>query len=127
MHKTATPSVAAQTGEFPAVADGARRLVENGAFTAVRIEKIGRVVGRLQIHALRVAEFATVRRVNLVVANQTIRHARQGCRSYSVGLFQATMARRAGIRTVQVGAEIAGWGEICVAVYGPCQYRGDIT
>ena len=127
MHKTATPSVAAKTGELPAVADSARRLVEYGALTAVRIEKIGRVVRRLQIHAFGMAEFATVGWIDLVVANQTIRHARHGCRGYSVGFFQAAMAGSARIRAVEMDTEIAGRRKVGIAVHGSRQYRGDIT
>ena len=73
----------------------------------MRVKKIGRVVRGLQIHALGMAEFAAVGRIDLVVADQTIGHPRERRRAHRVGFFETPVARRARIRTIEMRADVA--------------------
>src|ERR1039457_5590603 len=66
-----------QAVEAPPVAHRASRLIRIELAACVSIQEIGRVAGRLQLSALHVAELATVRWIDLVMAHQAIRHLRQ--------------------------------------------------
>src|SRR6266700_769983 len=94
-----------QTSEFPAVADRARRLIHR--LPAMRIVKFYRVTGGLHCRSLRMAEFATERRVDLVMADQAICHLREVRFRQRSGLLHAPMASRAGVRAIEMPADIA--------------------
>src|SRR5947209_8130001 len=70
-------SMASHTRELPRVTHSASCPVQFGVFPAMRIEKIGNVIGRLQGHTLCMTELATEWRVDLVVADQAIGHLRE--------------------------------------------------
>src|ERR1017187_2542248 len=91
-----------QAVEAPPVAHRASRLIEVQLAARVSIQEIGRVAGRLQLSALHVAELATVRWIDLVMAHQAIRHLRQSAPIRPVGNLQPAMARLAGILCVEL-------------------------
>ena len=68
-----------ETSELPAVAHRTGRPVEVGFPAAVMVEEAANVMaGRPQIYARRMTFLATERRLDLVMAHQAIRHAREG-------------------------------------------------
>ena len=89
--------------------DRAGRLVQAQFSGRMRVQEIGRVVGRLQVSALSVALFATERIVDLAVADQAIRHLRHRDRPRRVRLCEATMTRLTGVFRVQESPEITRW------------------
>src|ERR1035438_10504897 len=91
-----------QAVEAPPVAHRASRLIRIELAACVSIQEIGRVAGRLQLSALHVAELATVRWIDLVMAHQAIRHLRQSAPIRPVGNLQPAMARLAGILRVEL-------------------------
>jgi hypothetical protein len=92
--------VAAQTSKLPPVANRARLQIQPGALVGMRIQKISRVTGRLQLRIFRMAKRAAIRQIDLVVAHQAIRHLRHGC-GHRIGIFKSPMARHARIRRIQ--------------------------
>ena len=70
------------------------------------IEKIGRVVGRLEVHCRSVALRATKRRIDLGVANEAVFHVRKiGFRQWPGSYLEAAMTCLAGVLGNQIGAE----------------------
>ena len=76
---------------------------------------------------LGVALLATEGIVDFGVAYQTIRHLRHGGESDPIGLRQPAMAGLAGIRRVQIAADIARRLEVGVLVYGGGKQRRHVT
>ncbi len=66
--------MAAEASEAFAVASGAGRLVEVELAGSVAVEKVGGMIGWLQVQAGRMALLATERGIDFVVTNQTILH-----------------------------------------------------
>src|ERR1035438_10645697 len=91
-----------QAVEAPPVAHRASRLIRIELAACVSSQESGRVGGRLQLSALHVAELATVRWIDLVMAHQAIRHLRQSAPIRPVGNLQPAMARLAGILRVEL-------------------------
>lgn len=108
--------VTAQAGKTAAMADHAGRLVEFFSRAAVALQIIGGVGYRFQVLARIMTGFATERILNLGMANQAIGHLRQRAAGYGVRVRHATMTRSARIIAVEMPANIAGVGKICLSV-----------
>lgn len=90
-----------------AMAHRASGLVEIQLAGAVKIQKMKDVVRRLQLGVFGVTDFTGKGVFDLRVADQAIGHLRQRRVSHLVGLFQAAVARFAGVLRVQVAADVA--------------------
>src|SRR5215469_3982430 len=89
--------MAAHAGKLAAVAHGAGRVVEAGSLLRVGIEKIRRVIGRLELRVFPVAERAAVGRIDLVMADQAIGHAQAEILSRHARLLDPVMAGLASV------------------------------
>ena len=112
--------MASQTVEFPPVAYRAAGLVETQLAARVRVQKIGRMAGRFQVGALGVAEFATVRRIDLAVAHQAIGHLRHVGVGYMIRRIDSPMARQAGVRGIEITPNVVRIRQICLVVDRRC-------
>ena len=89
--------------------------------------KIRCVIGRLQGRTLGMTEFATERRVDLVMTDQAIGHLRQSGLRQRRGLLHTAMAGRAGVRAVEIPADIVRRREIGFRIDGRANHRRDIS
>ena len=85
------------------------------------------MIGRLQFHAPGVTKLTTVRRIDLGMADQAIRHARQGGFAHDIRLFQSAMACRTGIPAIEVRANVSGRRQVSLGIDGAGQQRRDIA
>ena len=98
--------MAAQASEAFAVAGRTGGFIEIQLARSMTIEKIGRVVGRLEVHCRSVALRATKRRIDLGVANEAVFHVREiGFRQWPGSYLEAAMTCLAGVLGNQIGAE----------------------
>ena len=100
--------MAAQTSKTPPVAHRAGWLVEGFGGPAVPFQVIRCMTYRLQFGTLRMTRLAAEWVFDFGVAHQAIRHLRHGGRRHGIGFFHAAVAGGAGIRRVQVSANVAG-------------------
>ena len=100
--------VTTQAMEAAPMAHRTGRLVQVQFAGGVRVEEIRGVAGGRQLRLLRVAELTTIWRIELVVADQAVRHLRQRAALRPVGCFQAAMAALAGVVRVQLRAQVRG-------------------
>src|SRR5260370_11330614 len=62
------------------------------------------------------ASLTTERVLDLAMANQAVRHLREGCMGHAIGFFQTPVAGLAGIAGVQMAAHIIGGLEVVLFV-----------
>ena len=107
----------AHAGEPSSMADRACGIVQMEFAGGVGVHEIRGMVCRFErLDVLAVAGLTTERVLNLAMANQTVRHLRQGRMGYAVGIFQTPVAGHAGIAGVQVAANIIGGLEVVLFV-----------
>ena len=116
--------MAPQTSKLPAMADRARRLIHR--LPAMRIVKFHRVTGGLQRRSLRMAKFATERRVDLVMTDQAIGHLREIRFRERRRLLHAAMARRTGVRAIEMPPDIARRRKIRLRIDGCANHRRNV-
>src|ERR1035438_6535352 len=85
------------------------------------------MIHRLQRGALFVAELATERRIDLVVADQAIGHLREVGFGERRRLLHAAMAGAAGIAAVEMAAYVAGRRKISFRIDCGADYRSDVA
>ena len=107
------------------MADRARRLVHR--LPAVRIVKFRCMIGGFQCRSLGMAEFATERSVDLVMADQAIGHLREICFRQRSGLFHTPMASAAWVRAIEMAPDIAWRRKIRFRIDGRANHRRDIA
>lgn len=99
------------------MADRACGLVQMEFAGGVGVHEIRGMVCRFErLDVLAVAGLATERVLNLAMANQTVRHLRQGRMGHMVGFLQTPVAGHAGIAGVQVAANLIGGLEVVLLV-----------
>ena len=72
------------------------------------------------------AEFAAKRWIDLVVADQAIRHLWKGGMGDGIRLFEAAMAGRTRVCRIQMAAYAAGRREVLFGIDGGGNYRRDV-
>ncbi len=92
----------------------------------MRIVKFHRVASGLQCRSLGMAEFATERSVDLVMADQAIGHLREIRFRQRSGLLHAPMAGRAGVRAIEMAPDVTRRREIRFRIDGRANHRRDI-
>ncbi len=90
------------------------------------IQKIGCVIRWFELHVSRVTKFATVGRIDLIVAHQAIGHARHRCFRYGIRFVEPAMTGRARIRATQVRPLVAQRGKERFGIDRSRQQRRDI-
>src|SRR5437016_5775081 len=93
-------SVTAQTGEPPPMAHRARAFLP--PLIRMLIQPVRRMARRLQLLIPGMTKRATIRRVDLAVADQTIGHLREERLAHHIRLIDTPMARETGIARVQL-------------------------
>jgi hypothetical protein len=93
--------MAAQTGELAPMTNRARLHIQPGFLIAMRIQKTRYMTRRFQLRALRMTERATIRRIDLVVAHQAIRHLRHVGLTYRIRFLKPPMTTHARIARIQ--------------------------
>ena len=71
--------------------------IESRFLIRVGVQETRNVARGPQLRILGMTELAAIRKIDLVMAHQAIRHLRHICPAHSIGLFQPAMARHAGI------------------------------
>jgi len=97
--------VTAQTGELASVTDRAGLQIQSRFFVGMGVQKTVHVAGRFQLSVFGMAERAAIGQIDLIVADQAIRHARHIVAADGVRLIEPSMARRAEICGVQQRAD----------------------
>ena len=117
------PSVAAHTGECPAMTHRTRAFIQVQLAGGMVVQKMGGVVGGLEGGGFGVTIRATEGRIDLGVADQAIGHLWKGSASDGVGFLQTAMAGFAGIPGVEHGADGAGGLEVIAVIDSGCEER----
>ena len=110
--------MAPQTPESTPVADRARRLIELGVGSRVRFQKFRRMIGGPQLGAGAMTAFTTERQLDFSMTNQAVGHLRHVRPAHRIRCLDAAVARQAGVRSVQLRADVAGGREVLAAVDG---------
>ena len=71
------------------------------------IQKTSDMAHRFQLHAVGMTERTTIRRINLVVANQAIGHLRHVSLTHRIRLLKPAMTSQARIRGIQQRPDLA--------------------
>ena len=109
--------MAAHAGKAPAVARLTSELVETHFAAGVFVDEVAGMVCGLELEIAGVALLATEGIVDLVVANETIRHTRQmELRIRLLGLSEPAVAPRTGVPGDQASANVTHVSEILAAV-----------
>src|SRR5258708_5449749 len=116
-----------ETRELPPVTHRAGLQVELRVRAAVGVQKIRRMVRGLQLRSFDVTEPAANRRVDLVVADETIGHRQERRLRRTVGIVDAVMARQTRIVGVEAAAQIAGRRQIGPIVDRGRNHRRDVA
>lgn len=121
-------SVAAQAVEMAAMTHGASSHIEAQLSACVRVQEVARVSCRLKIRVLRVAESATIGRVNLVVAHKAIGHLRQRAPLGTIRDVQPAMTGRARIAGIKLCPHsLSSLRQIGLVIDCRRNHRRDIT
>lgn len=108
--------MAAQTRELASMTHRTRGLIEAEVFVGVGVEEIGGVIGRLELRGGFMAQGAAIGRLDAVVADQAVRHARH-VRVAGLSRFaQTPVARFARVHGVQVLPDVARRRKIGAAI-----------
>ncbi len=84
------------------------------------VHEIWGVAGRFQRRdVFGMASLTTERVLDLAMANQAVRHLREGCMGHAIGFFQTPVAGLAGIAGVQMAANIIGGLEVVLPAMAP--------
>src|SRR5438445_7263447 len=110
--------MAAQAPEAPPVAHRARRLIELCGGTAMRFEKIRRVVCGPELRPGAVAELATKRQLDLAVAHQAVRHLGHVCTAHRIRCVDAAMAGQACVRAVELPPNVTCCSKVLAGIDG---------
>src|ERR1035441_6073138 len=119
--------VTPETAETSAVTDHTTGLVEVQFAGCIVAQETRQMARRFERRALGVALLATEGIVDFGVAYQTIGHLRHGGGGDAIGLRQPAMAGLAGIRRVQMAADVARRLEIVPLVDGGGKLRGHVA
>ena len=119
--------MASHACELAAVADGAGCFVELGVSAVVRVEKIRRVIGRLERRALGVAELATEGIVDLAMADQAVGHLRKIRAGQHGRLLHAAVAGSARVAAIEMPADIARRRQISLRIDRRADHRREIA
>src|SRR5688500_14439019 len=100
-----------RTGNPPPVANRARGPIEIRFLAAMHVHELfDVVVGRPQLGSRRMAFLAGEGRIDFVMADQAVRHARKGGLRNSIGFFEPAMTSCAGIPGVEMPEHISRIG-----------------
>ena len=122
-HPEGRQLVTPKTAEIPAVTDHTTGLVKVQFAGCMVAQETRQVARGFERGSLSVALFAAEGIVDFGVAYQTIGHLRHGGSGDPIGLRQPAMAGLAGIRRVQVAADVARRLEIVPLVDGGGKQR----
>ena len=97
-------------------------------FGGVSVVEIGRmVIRRLEIRPLGIMTLCTTeRRVDLVVAHQTVGHLRHVGVGHMLRGIDSPMARQAGVRRIEMSPDVTRIRQVRFLVDRPGDYRRDI-
>ena len=119
--------VTPKTAEIPAVTNHTTGLVQVQFAGCMVAEETRQMARGFERGALGVALLATEGIVDFGVAYQTIGHLRHGGRGNPIGLRQPAMAGLAGIRRVQIAANVARRLEVVPLVDGGGKQRRHVA
>ena len=117
----------AQAAKSLPMADRAAWLIEVHLARAVGRDETFYVTGGLEVIVLGVALFATERIVDLVVADDAVRHLRHVEGGNLVALRQSAMAGVAGVLRIEVPADVARGLQIGLLIDGGRNHRSDVA
>ena len=117
----------AQAPEFPAVANDTAGLIEIQFAGSMVAEETRDVAGRLESGAFGMALLAAKGIIDFGMANQAICHLGHGGKGDLRRLRQAAMAGLAGVRCIQMAADVARRLKVGFLIDGGSQQRRDVA
>jgi len=120
--------VTTEASKLAPVTNRARLHIQARLLVGMRVQKTRHMAGWFQLGSLGMTERATIRRINLVVANQAIGHLRHVGLTHRIRLLKPAMTSHARIRGIQQRPDLGRiTPKISPLIDRPSNHRPDIA